>query len=128
MELIDELVVIFLESDYKVTYKLNTTTKKILVDTSKPLTEELGSNGEDEETVRIPQITKSEAYDLMVKFAEMQDSTIAVQLLDVLTGRKPFNSFQDKLGEHGIGDKWYDYENNYAKKKMFAWLDEIQLS
>jgi len=126
MELIDDLVVIFLESDYKVTYKLNMTTKKILVDTSKPLTEDLGSNGEDDETVRIPQITKSEAYDLMVKFAEIQDSSIAVQLLDVLTGRKPFHSFQDKLGEHGIGDKWYDYENNYAKEKMLAWLEEIQ--
>ncbi len=107
MELIDELIVVFLESDYELSYALNTKTKEILVDDSESLTGGSEIDWEDDEAVqflvRIPQITTSEAFDLMVKFAEMQDSSIAVQLLDVLNGRKPFRSFKDKLGEQGIG-------------------------
>ena len=132
MELIDELIVVFLESDYELSYALNTKTKEILVDASDSLNGGQDIDWEDEEAVqflvRIPQITTSEAYDLMVKFAEMQDSNIAVQLLDVLNGRKPFRSFKDKLGEQGIGDKWYDFENEYAKNRMLEWLDEVQIN
>lgn len=130
MEVIDELIVVFLESDYELSYVLNTKTKEILVDESESLTGVSEIDWDDDEAVqflvRIPQITTSEAFDLMVKFAEMQDASITVQLLDVLNGRKPFRSFKDKLGEQGIGDKWYDYENNYAKNRMLEWLEEVQ--
>ena len=130
MELIDELIVVFLESDYELSYALNTKTKEIIVDASGSLDEGSEIDWEDDEVVqflvRIPQITTSEAYDLMVKFAKMQDSSIAAQLLDVLNGRKPFRSFKDKLGEQGIGDKWYDFENDYAKNRMLEWIDEVQ--
>ena len=132
MELIDELIVVFLESDYELSYALNTKTKEILVDTSESQTGGPEIDWEDDEAVqffvRIPQIITSEAYDLMVKFAEMQDSSFAVQLLDVLNGKKPFRSFKDKLGEQGIGDKWYDFENEYAKTRMLEWLEEIQIN
>ena len=119
MEVIDELIVVFLESDYELSYVLNTKTREILVDESESLTGVSEIDWDDDEAVqflvRIPQITTSEAFDLMVKFAEMQDSSIAIQLLDVLNGRKPFRSFKDKLGEQGIGDKWYDLKMNMRK-------------
>lgn len=130
MEVIDELIVVFLESDYELSYVFNTKTNEILVDESESLTGVSEIDWDDDEAVqflvRIPQITTSEAFDLMVKFAEMQDASITVELLDVLNGRKPFRSFKDKLGEQGIGDKWYDYENNYAKNRMLEWLEEVQ--
>jgi hypothetical protein len=58
----------------------------------------------------------------------MQDSSIADQLLDVLNRRKPFRSFKDKLGEQGIGDKWYEFENDYANNRMLEWLEEVKLT
>ncbi|MBO1910280.1 hypothetical protein J4G37_36545, partial [Microvirga sp. 3-52] len=86
MELIDELVVVFLESDYELSYVLDTKTKEILLDApdSKNGMPEIDwdENEAVKNLVRIPQITTSEAYDLMVKFAETQDSNITVQLLD----------------------------------------------
>jgi hypothetical protein len=128
MELIDELVVVFLESDYELSYVLDKKTKEILLDAPESQTGMPEIDWEDDEAVqflvRIPQITTDEAYDLMVKFAEMQDSSIADQLLDVLNGRKPFRSFKDKLGEQGIGDKWYEFENDYANNRMLEWLEE----
>jgi hypothetical protein len=128
MELIDELVVVFLESDYELSYVLDKKTKEILLDAPESQTGMQEIDWEDDEAVqflvRIPQITTDEAYDLMVKFAEMQDSSIADQLLDVLNGRKPFRSFKDKLGEQGIGDKWYEFENDYANNRMLEWLEE----
>ena len=88
MEVIDELIVVFLESDYELSYVLNTKTREILVDESESLTGVSEIDWDDDEAVqflvRIPQITTSEAFDLMVKFAEMQDASITVQLLDVL--------------------------------------------
>ncbi len=132
MELIDELIVVFLESDYELSYVLDTKTKEIRLDAPESQTGMPEIDWDDDEAVqylvRIPQITTDEAYDLMVKFAEMQDSSIAVQLLDVLNGRKPFRSFKDKLGEQGIGDKWYEFENDYAENRMLEWLEEVQLS
>ena len=132
MELIDELIVVFLESDYELSYVLDTKTKEILLDAPESQTGKPEIDWEDDEAVqflvRIPQITKDEAYHLMVSFAEKQESDVAVQLMDVLKGRKPFRSFKDKLGEQGIGDKWYDFENDSAKSRMLEWLEEIQLT
>ena len=130
IELIDELIVVFLESDYELSYVLDTKKKEIFLDAPESLNGEPGIDWEDDEAVqfllRIPQITTSEAYNLMVKFAEKQDSSITVQLLDAMNGRKPFRSFKDKLGDQGIGDKWCDFENNYAKNRMLEWLEQVQ--
>ncbi|WP_210468127.1 UPF0158 family protein [Sporosarcina sp. 6E9] len=129
MELIDELVVVFLESDYELSYVLDTKTKEILLDApdSKNGMPEIDwdENEAVKNLVRIPQITTSEAYDLMVKFAETQDSNITVQLLDVLKRKEPLRTFEDKLGEQGIGDIWYEFENDYAKYRMSEWLKEV---
>ena len=129
MELIDELVVVFLESDYELSYVLDTKNKEILLDApdSKNGMPEIDwdENEAVKNLVRIPQITKSEAYDLMVKFAEMQDSNITVQLLDVLKRKEPLRTVEDKLGEQGIGDIWYEFENDYAKNRMSDWLKKV---
>jgi hypothetical protein len=132
MELIDELIVVFLESDYELSYVLDTKTKEILLDAPGAQTGKPEIDWEDDEAVqflvRIPQITKDEAYHLMVRFAEKQESDVTVQLMDVLNGRKPFRSFKDKLGEQGIGDKWYEFENDYAENRMLEWLKEVQIT
>lgn len=129
LEHIDELIEAFLQGDHEFSYAFNIKTKEILLDAPKSVTGEPEIDWDDDKAVEfllvIPQITSPEAYKLMVKFAEKQDSGIAVELLDVLNGRKPFRAFKDKLGEQEIGDKWYDFENNYAKSRMMEWLEQL---
>jgi len=127
LEFIDELIEAFLQGSDELSYVFNVKTKEILLDAPESLTGEREVDWDDSEAakflLRIPQITSPEAYNLMVKFTEKQDSGIGVELLDALNGRKPFQSFKDKLGEQGIGEEWYDFENNYAKKRMLEWLE-----
>ena len=128
LKLLDEFVDVFLFGNDEMEYVFNRQTKEILLDAPESLTGEPEIDWDDEEAVEflimIPQITTAEAYDLMLGFAKTQDSTIAVQLLDVLNGRKPFRSFKDKLSECGIENQWYSFENEYAKNRMKEWLDQ----
>lgn len=128
--MIDELVEAYLNGNDETSYVFNRQTKEILLDFPESLTGERGIDWDDaDETeflVMIPQMATPEAYDLMVSFAEKQDAEIADQLVDVLNGRKPFRSFKDKIKGHGIENKWYDFENDYAKSEMLAWLTQYK--
>lgn len=128
MELIDELIEAFLQGDEEFSYAFNMKTKEVLLDASESETGEPEIDWDDDEAVAyllsIPQIQSSEAHEIMVRFAKKQESDIATELLDVLNGRKPFRSFKDKLSERGIGDKWYEFENDYAKSQMVEWLKQ----
>lgn len=88
------------------------------------ITKEVVSKDEDGECVVIPQISSSEAYDLMVNFAKEQDGEAADQLLEMLQEKKPINKFKTQLNTLELGDKWYEYENKYAMKIMTEWLDQ----
>lgn len=129
MELIDELIEAFLQGDNEYSYAFNMKTKEVLLDASESLTGEPGIDWDDGDTtenlVVIPQISSSEAYEIMVNFAKKQEPDISAELLDVLNGKKPFRSFKDKLSDRGIGDKWYAFENDYAKRIMTEWLQAI---
>lgn len=129
LELIDELIEAFLQGDNEYSYAFNMKTKEVLLDASESLTGEPGIDWDDGDTtenlVVIPQISSSEAYEIMVNFAKKQEPDISAELLDVLNGKKPFRSFKDKLSDRGIGDKWYAFENDYAKRIMTEWLQAI---
>ena len=128
LKVIDELIEAYLNGNDETSYVFNRQTKEILLDTPEPLTSEPGIDWDDDDAtqflVMIPQMTAPEAYDLMVSFATKQDAEIAGQLVDVLNGRKAFRSFKDKIRGHGIENKWYDFENDYAKSRMLAWLTQ----
>lgn len=130
LKLIDELVEAYLNGNDEASYIFNRQTREILVDTPGSLTGESEIDLDDDAAtqflVKVPQMTTPEAYDLMVSFAEKQDAEIAGQLVDVLNGRKPFQSFKDQIKGHGIENKWYDFENDYAKSRMLAWLTEYK--
>ncbi len=81
-----------------------------------------------ENLLPVPQITSSEAYDSMVRFAEKQEPTTAEKLIDVLNRRKPFRNFKDKIIELGIDDEWYAFEQNDAKEAIIDWLNELDIS
>lgn len=128
--MIDELVEAYLNGNDETSYIFNRETKEILLDMPESLSGEREIERDDNDAtqflMRIPQMTTPEAYDLMVSFATKQDAEIAEQLVDVLNGRKPFQSFKDKIKGHGIENQWYDFENDYAKSRMLAWLTQYK--
>lgn len=130
LNLMDELIEALLNGNDEITYVFNQQTKEVLIDMPEGITGESGIDWDDDETteflVRIPQMTSSEAYDLMVSFAKRQNVEVSSQLLDVLDGRKPFRSFKDKIKGQGIENEWYDFENDYAKNEMLAWLEQYK--
>ncbi len=80
---------------------------------------------EDEEYLPIPQMSSPEAYRLMEDFANEQDDKIREELLNALKGKKPFRSFKDQIKGQDIENKWYEFENAYAKEQMSEWLKEL---
>ena len=128
MKIVDELIDVFLYGNDEISYAFNRHTKEIISDMPESLTGEPQIDLDDDDVVevliQIPQISSTECYDLMVTFSKGLDDDIAALLVEVLNGKMPFKTFKDKVSEHGIENKWYDFENNYAKIKMVEWLEE----
>ena len=114
LKVIDEIINTFLYGNDELSYAFNRQTKEIISDVD-DVTGDL---------VKIPQISSTECYDLMVTFSKGLDDDIAALLVEVLNGERPFGAFKDKVSEHGIENKWYEFENNYAKIKMTEWLEK----
>ncbi|MGE7696679.1 UPF0158 family protein [Lysinibacillus sp. NPDC094177] len=130
MKLLDELVDAFLYgNDNEMSYVLNRRTGKILLDASEALTGEPEIDWADEEVAAdlamIPSVSSSEMYDVMVSFSKKQPDSISIHLINVLNGNKPFRFFKEKINELGIENLWYEFEQNYAKRKMTEWLEEF---
>lgn len=117
MSILDELVEVYLINNEVASSAYNRVTKEVGV-VSGP--ETAG------DVIVIPQISSEEAYELMVNFAKGQAGEAADQLLAMLQEKKPFNKFKSQLHALELGDEWYEYENNYAKKVMTNWLEEIK--
>ena len=116
VKLMDEIIDAYLYGNDEISYAFNRHTKEIISD--------IEDDDATESLILIPKITASECYDLMVTFSNGLDADIAALLVEVLNGKRPFKTFKDKVSEHGIENKWYDFENNYAKVKMVEWLEE----
>lgn len=127
MEIMDELVEAFLNGNEDFPYFLNIKTKEILIDFSDVDTDGAEIDWENDEVadflVAIPQMKSPEAYDLMLEFAKQQEVKVSQQLIETLNGRKPFRSFKNQIKGLEIERAWYDFENDYAKKEMSAWID-----
>lgn len=118
MKLIDELIEAYLNGNEEYIYVYNQETKEVLI------TE---ANAEkNDELINIPYMTSSEAYRLMVLFAEEQEEEISNELVEVLNGKKPFRAFKNQVKGQDIENEWYQFENNYAKIKMSEWIAEIR--
>lgn len=117
LDIINELVEAYLNGNEETLYVYNRLTKEIIMEsTATPSESELDT------LIVIPQMTSSEAHDLMVLFADKQETTISQQLLDVLKGKQPFQSFKEQIKGQGIENEWYDFEGEYAKEKMADWV------
>ncbi len=116
LDLIDELVEAYLNGNDETFYIYNRLTKEI---ETKPIK---FPTSETDGLITIPQMTSTEAYDLMALFAGKQEAEISGQLIDVLKGKQPFQSFKTHIKGQGIENEWYNFENNYAKEKMSVWL------
>jgi len=113
LNVIDELIDIFLYGNDELLCAYNRKTEEVITDVNE-VTGDL---------VKIPQISSTECYDLMVNFSKRLDDDTAALLVEVLNGERPFGAFKNKVSEHGIENKWYEFENNYAKIKMVEWLE-----
>lgn len=130
LKLLDELVDSFLNgSNDELTYVMHRQTGEIFLDAPASLTGEPEIDWDDDEVaadlVKIPSITSSEVYDIMVSFAKKQPDPISIHLLNVLNGKKPFRFFKEKINELGIENHWYEFEQDYAKSRMTEWLEEV---
>ncbi|MFJ6210189.1 UPF0158 family protein [Lysinibacillus sp. NPDC092081] len=128
MKLLDELVDIFLSgNDNEMSYVLNRRTGEVLLDAPEVITDEPEIDWDDEEVaadlVMIPNVSSSEMYNVMVSFAKKQPDSITIHLINVLNGNKPFRFFKEKINELGIENHWYQFEQDYAKSRMTAWLE-----
>lgn len=117
MAVIEELVEVFLVNNEEVSGLYNRVINEVVTSEPKEMSNDL---------VAIPRISSSEAYDLMVQFAKEQEGSAAEQLLELLKEKKPFHEFKSQLHTLELGDEWYEYENDYAKKVMTNWLRENQ--
>lgn len=122
MKITDELVEAFLNGNEDFPYYLNVKTKEVMIGFS-DADIDWDNDGVADSLVEIPQITSSEAYDLMVAFAGKQALEVSEQLIDALNGRKPFRSFKDHIKGLEIERAWYDFENEYAEKEMSTWIE-----
>lgn len=117
MKLIDELVEAYLNGNEENIYAYNEEAKEVFIIEANP--------DEYNDLVVIPHMTSSEAYRLMVQFAEQQEEKISNELLEVLNRNKPFRSFKDQIKGQDIENAWYEFENNYAEGKMTEWLAQV---
>lgn len=128
MKLNEELIEAFLSQDDELTYALHRVTGEVFLDAPESITGEPEIDWDDEETaenlIPIPQISSPEAFEVMVTFAKEQVPVVKDQFLDILKGRKPFRNFKDKVQMVNLGDSWYSYEYDYAKKRLIQWWDE----
>ncbi|PAV28071.1 hypothetical protein CIL05_18355 [Virgibacillus profundi] len=130
MELMDELASAYLDNFDEMSYVLNKETGEVILDAPESLTGEPEVDWNDEEAeslLSIPQITSSEAYDVMLKFCDKQKPAITEKLARVLEGRKPFRNFKDKVIELGMEEQWYSFEQNEAKEVIMKWLSDHSL-
>lgn len=127
VKLIDELANEFLFSSDEMISVLNRTTGEILLDAPASLTgePELDWNDESsEDLIQIPQITSSEAFEVRLLFAKQQKPGVKELLLDALQGKKPFKKFRSQVEKLDLDQSWYDFEFQYAKDQITAWLDK----
>lgn len=115
MSVLEDLVEAFLLNNVEVSSVYNRVSKEVIFD------EKAG-----QDLIVIPQITSKEAYGLMVQFAKEQKDPATEQLLAMLQEKKPFNKFKSQLHLLDLGDAWYEFENEYARGYMTAWLEENQ--
>ncbi|MBP1948193.1 UPF0158 family protein [Virgibacillus litoralis] len=132
MDLINELIDAYLHNDLEINYALDIKNGQVLMDAPESLTGEPEIDWDDEDAtdnlLPIPQITSTEAYDSMVRFAEEHEAAVAEKLINVLNRRKPFRNFKDKVIELGIDDEWHTFEQNDAKEAIFDWLNGLNIS
>ena len=131
MKLTQELIDVFLMQADEMRYALHRHTGEIVLDAPESMTGEPEIDWDDEETeenlILIPQISSTEAFEIMVKFAEEQEQHNRNELLAILNRRNPFRNFKNTVYFLGLKDAWYHFENEEAKKMVNQWLEEYDL-
>lgn len=128
MKVTQELIDAFLFQDDEFSYVLNRVTGEIHLDASEFMRGEPEIDWDDEETdenlIVIPQISSSEAFEIMLSFTTEQEPVVRAELREILNQRKPFRKFKDTVQNKGLEESWYSFENDYAKKYLIEWLEE----
>ncbi|MGE6486940.1 UPF0158 family protein [Paenisporosarcina sp. NPDC076898] len=132
MKITQELIDRFLTQEDELHYVLNRITGEIILDVPESMTGEPEIDWDDEENeenlIMIPQISSSEAFEVMVLFAETQVEQVRNELLTILNGKKPFRNFKDRVQFLGLEESWYCFENEYAKNVLIQWLEEHDMN
>ncbi|MFI3326982.1 MAG: UPF0158 family protein [Clostridia bacterium] len=77
--------------------------------------------------VRLPSQYDIHEYSIMRKFAEMQSPIIKGKLLEVLSNKKPYRNFKDKINYLGISQNYYSFRTETFRKLAEEWCIENQI-
>ncbi|MFC0186681.1 UPF0158 family protein [Fictibacillus aquaticus] len=128
MSLIQDIIEAYLDNHYDHSYYFDTHEKSIYMEMDEALTGESGIDWDDEANERrylpIPKVLSNEVYGWMLEF-EMQQTHS--KLLRALNSRKPFREFKETAEQLGLLEKWYEYENERALKRIRRWADEMNI-
>lgn len=128
---LDELCDAYATNSAEIEHFLDIETGKLVVRMDPLLTgvrdEELDEEldeGFGEKYLRVPKIETSEAYELMVDFAEtVTSSSLRNRLEASLSGRKPFRAFKDALYDFPEErEQWFDFEREAHRREVLQWL------
>jgi hypothetical protein len=128
MQLMDELIDAYLDSDFDHPYYLDLQTGEVILDLDEADTGVPGIDWDDEASegryVNIPKIGSREAYAVMTRFAQTTESDPDNLLLAALDRNRPFRGFKDTLYDLNLWDPWNQFEQKQAEEAIREWLAE----
>lgn len=131
MQLMDELIDAYLDSNVEHPYFLDLQTGQVILNMDEEYTGELGIDWDDEENeeryIDIPKRDSNESFFVMTKFAQRTESDPEDKLFDALNGYKPFRKFKDTLYELDLWDEWNTFEHEFAKERIQSWMEQNKL-
>ncbi|MCH7322973.1 UPF0158 family protein [Solibacillus sp. MA9] len=120
MKLLEQLADAFLNGAQDFRFVYNRMTKEV------DILEMLDNDWEDDDNLElVPYKESREMYEVMVDFSNQYEGELEEKLFQALNGRKPFHAFRETANSIGIINAWYDYEQEYVKKKMQEWLESL---
>ncbi|MFT3880280.1 MAG: UPF0158 family protein [Gemmatales bacterium] len=73
--------------------------------------------------VAVPSRDTHEAYRVMERFCQEQDSKLVELLMTAISGKGAFRRFKDVIHRHGLEKSWYAYQEACATEELKDWLE-----
>jgi len=96
------------------------------VEENRKLLEDIENNSEH--YISLPKPHEINEHQIMLNFANEQQTEIKDLLLDLLHVKGAFRKFKDKIFELDIRDKWFEYKKKSLEKIALDWCENIGIT